>query len=82
MLELTQPILNAIDAQRHPVHLLDPRTQKEYVLVSAEQFESLLTSFEDKLDIRGAYPLMDAVARREGWDDPEMDIYNDLAPKS
>ena len=33
-------------------------------------------SEEEETDIRGAYPLMDAVARQEGWDDPEMDSYN------
>jgi hypothetical protein len=32
-------------------------------------------------DIREAYPLMDAVARAEGWDDPEMDSYNIYARK-
>jgi hypothetical protein len=32
-------------------------------------------------DIRQAYPLMDAVARQEGWDDPEMDSYNIYARK-
>ena len=36
---------------------------------------------EDIEDIREAYPLMDAVARKEGWDDPEMDSYNFYALK-
>lgn len=31
---------------------------------------------EDAKDIRDAYPLMDAIAHREGWDDPEMDSYD------
>jgi hypothetical protein len=31
---------------------------------------------EDDSDISWAYPLMDEVARREGWDDPDMDSYN------
>ena len=39
-----------------------------------------LTEGQD-LDIREAYPLMDAVARTEGWDDPEMDSYNIYARK-
>jgi len=34
------------------------------------------TEEEHNLDIREAYPLMDAVARQEGWDDPEMDSYD------
>jgi hypothetical protein len=36
---------------------------------------------EEDIDIRQAYPLMDAVARQEGWDDPEMDSYNVYAGK-
>jgi hypothetical protein len=35
-----------------------------------------LSGEEEDVDIREAYPLMDAVARQEGWDDPEMDSYN------
>ncbi len=31
---------------------------------------------EDEKIIREAYPLMDAVARQEGWDDSEMDSYD------
>jgi hypothetical protein len=37
---------------------------------------------EDDIDIREAYPLMGAVAREEGWDDPEMDSYNIYGRKS
>jgi hypothetical protein len=36
---------------------------------------------EGDLDIREAYPLMDAVARLEGWEEPEMDSYNVYARK-
>lgn len=36
---------------------------------------------EEQIDIREAYPLMDAVARCEGWDDPEMDSYDVYARK-
>jgi hypothetical protein len=36
---------------------------------------------EEIMDLRQAYPLMDAVARQEGWDDPEMDSYNVYARK-
>ena len=36
---------------------------------------------QEELDIRGAYPLMDAVARSEGWEDPDMDSYDVYARK-
>ena len=31
---------------------------------------------EEEFDVCEAYPLMDEVARSEGWYDPEMDIYD------
>ncbi|HEX5270563.1 MAG TPA: hypothetical protein VFW33_08765 [Gemmataceae bacterium] len=34
---------------------------------------------DDEVDIREAYPLMDSVARAEGWDDPAMESYNAYA---
>ncbi len=37
---------------------------------------------KEVMDIREAYPLMDAVARQEGWDDAEMDSYNVYARRS
>jgi hypothetical protein len=37
---------------------------------------------DEALDVRQAYPLMNAVARQEGWDDSEMDSYNAYARKS
>jgi hypothetical protein len=34
---------------------------------------------DEALCVRQAYPLMDGVARQEGWDDPEMDSYDRYA---
>ena len=33
---------------------------------------------DDDFDIAEAYPLMNEVAQTEGWDDPEMDLYDQL----
>ncbi len=63
-----------------PLRVVDPRTNRTYVLVAAEQYERMKALLEEELDIRAAYPLMDAIAAKEGWDDPSMDIYNDLIP--
>lgn len=38
----------------------------------------MLRTIEDDFEIADAYPLMDEVARSEGWEDPEMDLYNQL----
>jgi hypothetical protein len=64
-----------------PPRVVDPRTNRTYVLIPAEQYDRLRALLEEELDIRSAYPLMDAVASKEGWDDPSMDIYNDFLPR-
>jgi hypothetical protein len=50
------------------------------MLVKLEQYEWMQELLMDELDIPEAYPLMDEAAAKAGWDDPAMDIYNDLAP--
>jgi hypothetical protein len=59
--------------------VVDPSTQQTYVLVRWEDYQQMKGLVEGKLDIRDAYPLMDAVAAKEGWDDPAIDIYNGFA---
>ncbi|HVA51002.1 MAG TPA: hypothetical protein VNH11_31975 [Pirellulales bacterium] len=69
--------LSEVTALETPVRLVDPKTSAAFVLLSAEQYEKVRALLDDDdFDISEAYPLMDEVARSEGWDDPEMDIYN------
>jgi hypothetical protein len=65
-----------------PVRLTDPSTHDEYVLIRAELFDRLKTLLyaDGEFSASEAYPLLDEVLAKGGWDDPEMDIYNDLAP--
>jgi hypothetical protein len=48
-----------------PVRVRDPKTNEVYVLVRAEIYERMR-------------PVLDGFARRAGWDDPEMDVYDEL----
>src|SRR5258708_1213401 len=60
----------------------DPATRRTYVLLSGDLYERLKAAMaEETWDVREAYPLMDAVAAQEGWNDPEMDSYNDLVER-
>jgi hypothetical protein len=45
-------------------------------------FEKLQHDAQLDSGIEAAYPLMDEVASREGWDDPEMDRYRQLDPRA
>ena len=70
----------AIDEQGGaPVYVVDAATNAIYVLLRAEQYETLraLSVEDDEVDPRELYPLTAKTAAAAGWDDPEMDIYND-----
>ena len=63
-----------------PVRLCDPATQEEFVVLRADAYDEL----RDKLGVDRALSrdeqvrLMRQAGLRAGWDDPEMDVYNDL----
>jgi hypothetical protein len=66
------------DHPGEPVELIDSTSHARYVLVPGDQFDrmrALLTS--DDFDIRQTYAAQSAALAAAGWDDPELDIYND-----
>lgn len=74
-------VLNAAGEQG-PVTVFDPATKLKYILVRADLYERFRALFsDDEFQPTEAYPLMDEVARREGWLDPEMDVYDQLDPR-
>lgn len=76
---LTQEQLKALAAQPgEPLELIDDLSHARYVLLPAEQFDrvkALLSA--DEFDVRETYLAQDATLSKAGWDDPELDIYND-----
>jgi len=62
-------------SEGEPVRLLDPDTNREYVLLQAEVYDRLRSALID-LDPREFYPALHRALRDEGWDDPQMDEYN------
>ena len=76
--KLNQEQLQALHARdEHPVEVLDPETNRVYVLLAQEQYERLKPLFEEDppSDNERRRLLADA-GRRAGWDDPEMDRYD------
>ena len=62
-----------------PLYLEDAMNHR-YVLMRAEQFEKFKAFFEDgreESDVHALYPLVEQSFGKAGWDDPEMDDYND-----
>ncbi len=80
--ELSESLQQALDANpNQPLRIVDPRTQQVYVLIRADLYEQAQSHPVEEFDIREAYPLMDAIAGKEGWDNPDMDIYDRLPPQ-
>lgn len=63
------------ESGNRPVRLVDPETNVEFILlpaVMADLMDGERLSREEQLS------LLQQAGLRAGWDDPAMDIYNDL----
>ena len=84
MIELSDELRLALrEHPEEPVSLVDPATGENFVLVRAAVYERLkrLVYDDSEFSVQESYPLLDEMAAKAGWDDPAMDVYNDLAPK-
>ena len=85
MITLSKEIQQAVRAAKEePVRLVDPETKAEYVMVPVETFELMRKGvyYDDgPITEEEQTALLIEFGKRAGWDDPEMDIYNDLAPR-
>lgn len=63
-----------------PVRLCDPATHEEFVVLRAETYDQLreLLGTDRALTHEEQRQLLLQAGLRAGWDDPEMDVYNDL----
>lgn len=60
-----------------PVRIVDEQTQRDYFVISAEQFQAVSALFTaEEFEPRELYPLIAKAAALAGWDDPAMDDYD------
>ena len=67
MIDLNQEQIQALEAGKPPLELCNPRTGETFVLIE-----------------RHVYDLMCGIVKpfnRNGWDDPEMDVYEQYRKK-
>ena len=68
------------DLQQHgdkPMPVIDPVTHKVYVLLAGDIFERFKALLDDEpFEVRDTYAAQPAAAGAAGWDDPEMDVYD------
>lgn len=85
MIELTfekrQDVIKQVET---PPRAIDPDTEITYVLIREEVYakiKALLIEEQNNQFLQDMYlPVMKTFGK-EGWDDPAMDIYNDLDPR-
>jgi hypothetical protein len=83
VIQLTEEQRQALDFPQETLpRVLDPKTNKIYVLIAAEHFERIQALFEDvHLTKEEQLFFLREAGKRAGWDDPEMDVYNELDPR-
>ena len=84
MLTIPKELQQAMRASHgRPLRLTDPETQAEYVLLQADMYDQIhrLLSNEGPLTPDERRTALIQAGLRAGWDDPEMDVYNDLYPR-
>jgi hypothetical protein len=84
MLTIPKELQQAMRASHgRPLRLTDPDTQAEYVLLQAEIYDQLqgLLYNETSLTPDERRAVLIQAGLCAGWDDPEMDVYNDLDPR-
>jgi hypothetical protein len=74
------------DAQRQamterpgqPVEVIDEGSHARFVLVPVEHYERIQALLAaEEVDVRETYAAVSSAFAAAGWDDPELDIYND-----
>lgn len=65
-----------------PVRVSDPAEKATFVLLRAEVYERFKALFEEEpATERERLYQLEQFGRRAGWDDPEMDVYDELDPR-
>ena len=78
--ELQQAVRASHDS---PLWLTDPETHAEYVLLQAEMYDQIHGLLYDNTSLtpNDRRVLLIQAGLRAGWNDPEMDVYNELDPR-
>jgi hypothetical protein len=80
-IELTEEQQQVFDAENGTPTVVDPRTQETYVLVRTEIYQRVRSLLEDDFCAEDAFRAQIESASAAGWEDPAMDVYNELDPR-
>jgi hypothetical protein len=73
---------DVVQGSETPVWVSDPTENTRFVLVRSDIYERFKALFEeDPISEQERRFQLDQFGKRVGWDDPEMDVYDDLDPR-
>lgn len=84
MITLPKELQEAIRTSHgQPVRLADPNTNEEYIVLRADLYDQIQAMLYNDTPITNEEreSLLIKAGLRAGWDDAEMDVYNDLDPR-
>ena len=83
MIRMPKELQQAVrTSQGQPVRLADPETNIEYVVLPAEIYEQIKDLFYEDVPLtkKEQQKLLIKAGLRAGWEDSEMDVYNESDP--
>lgn len=81
-IELTAEQWASVRNGESPVRVSAPSRPESFVLVRSEVYERFKSLFEeDPITVQERQFQLQQFGRRAGWDDPAMDVYDDLDPR-
>jgi len=73
---------NVVHGSEAPVQVCDPAESAVFVLVRADVYQRFKALFEeDPVTEQERLFQLEQFGNRAGWNDPEMDVYDDLDPR-
>jgi hypothetical protein len=83
MIALPIEIRDVVRSPSEPIRLIDLETQQQYFVLAAEKYDSLAANLlaDQPFLTEERKQLLIKAGLRAGWDDPAMDVYNDLDPR-
>lgn len=79
MIELSDEQLHMLEkGGQGPPTIINPRTKEEYVLVRRDVYDVWRRLLDGDFCTEDAFHVQLESAAAAGWDDPALDVYNDL----
>jgi hypothetical protein len=73
---------NVVQGNEVPARVSDPAQSTTFVLLPSHVYERFKALFEeDPVTERERLFQLEQFGKRAGWDDPSMDVYDDLDPR-